>query len=170
MSQNVPDVTFKIRVRGEAVAGKNPWQWVDLTTAEVFSDKNIVLFTVPAAFASDVSTAHWRGYDAKYEELIALGIDEVYCLSIKAPYALNQLVKNFGIKHVKMLPDASTNFTRSMGMLVNNENKDMSWRYSAHIVNGEIKQLFTEDGMMDDCPNDPLECSDVDTMLAYLKK
>lgn len=170
MSKNVPDVTFKTRVRGESVAGRNPWRWQDVSTAEIFSDKSIIIFALPAAFTSTCSSAHWQGYEANHDELKSLGIDEVYCLSIKAPYAMIQLAKNLGINNVKMLPDAHADFTRPMGMLVKKENNDISWRYSAHVVNGEIKQIFSEAGMMDDCPDDPLECSDVDTMIAHLKK
>jgi peroxiredoxin len=84
-----------------------------------------------------------------------------------------QWVRNLGIKNVKMLPDAHADFTRPMGMLVKNEHigsGDMTWRYSVHVVNGEIKKMFSEDGKMDDCPDDPFECSDVDTMISYLKK
>ena len=39
-----------------------------------------------------------------------------------------------------------------------------------HVVDGEIKQMFIEPGLMDDCPDDPFEISDVDTMLNYLSK
>ena len=81
-----------------------------------------------------------------------------------------QWAKNLGLKHVKMLPDAQGNFTRLMGMLVKKSPGEVSWRYSAHVIDGEIKQLFAEAGMMDDCPEDPFECSDVDTMISYLKK
>jgi len=58
-----------------------------------------------------------------------------------------------------------------MGMLVKKENLgfgDRSWRYSMHVVDGEIQQLFAESGLMDNCPDDPFEVSDADTMLNYL--
>ena len=77
---------------------------------------------------------------SKYDELKSLGVDEVYCVCVKASFAMHQLVKNLGINNVKMLPDADGGFTRSMGMLVKKGNNEMSWRYSAHVVNGEIKK------------------------------
>ena len=113
------------------------------------------------------------GYEAKYDELKSLGIDEVYCLSVNTPFTMIQWAKNLGINNVKMLPDPHAEFTRLMGMLVKKEHVGfgkMSWRYSSHVVNGEIKKIFSEAGMMDDCPDDPFECSDVDTMIAHLKK
>jgi len=172
MGSNVPDVVFKIRARGESVGGKNPFRWKDVSTTDIFSDKNIVIFALPTLFPSTNATTHLPDYEAKYDELISLGVDEVYCLCVKASFPLLQSAKNLGITKVKMLPDAHSAFTRSMGMLVKNEifgSDDVSWRYSAYVVNGEIKKIFSEAGMMDNCPDDPLECSDVDTMISYLK-
>jgi peroxiredoxin len=160
---------FKTRARGKSVAGKNPFIWQDISTDDVFLGKSVVLFALPAAFTLTKSNAHLPDYDAKYDELKALGIDDVYCLSVKTPFAMIQWAKNLGIKHVKMLPDAHSQFTRLMGMLVQKESGNVSWRYSAHVVNGEIQKIFVEDGKMDDCPDDPFECSDVDTMISYLK-
>jgi len=44
-----------------------------------------------------------------------------------------------------------------------------SWRYSMLVEDGEIKKVFAEAGKVDNCPTDPFEVSDVDTMIAYLK-
>jgi peroxiredoxin len=37
------------------------------------------------------------------------------------------------------------------------------------VDNGEIKQVFSEAGKQDNCPTDPFEVSDADTMLTYIK-
>jgi peroxiredoxin len=37
------------------------------------------------------------------------------------------------------------------------------------VEDGVIKKLFVEPGYMDNCPDDPFEVSDADTMLSYLK-
>ena len=82
-----------------------------------------------------------------------------------------QWSKQLGIEKVKMLPDGNGDFTRGMGMLVKKENLgfgDRSWRYSMHVVDGVIQSQFVESGLMDNCPEDPFEVSDVDTMLASL--
>ena len=170
MSNNVPNVTFKIRARGESIGGKNPFRWHDVSTADIFPGKSVIIFSLPAAFTPTSSSAHLPGYEAKYDELKSLGIDEVYCLSINSPFTMLQWAKNLGINNVKMLPDAHADFTQLMGMSVKKGGGKMSWRYSAHVVNGEIKKIFSEAGMMDDCPDDPFECSDVDTMISHLKK
>ncbi len=37
------------------------------------------------------------------------------------------------------------------------------------VDDGEIEKMFVEKGFEDNCPDDPFEVSDADTMLAYLK-
>jgi peroxiredoxin len=39
-----------------------------------------------------------------------------------------------------------------------------------YVVDGEIKEIFAEAGFQDNCPTDPFEVSDADTMLKYLRE
>ena len=166
--KNVPNVTFKTRVRDESIGGDNPFKWEDKTTSDIFSGKNIVILALPGAFTPTCSSTHLPGYEAKYEELKQKGVDEVYCISVNDAFTMFQWGKNLGLKNVKVLPDGNGEFTRGMGMLVKKENLgfgERSWRYSMQVVDGEIKQMFVEPGLMDNCPDDPFGVSDVDTML-----
>ncbi len=172
MKTTVPEITFKTRVRDEAMGGDNPFRWQDVSSSELFKGKNIVVLALPGAFTPTCSSTHLPGFEAKYEALKDQGIDEVYCLSVNDAFTMFQWAKHLEISKVKMLPDGNGDFTRLMGMLVKKENLgfgDRSWRYSMHVVDGEIKQLFAEPGLMDNCPDDPFGVSDVDTMLDYLK-
>ena len=169
----VPNVTFKTRVRDESIKHENPFRWQDVTTADIFANKSVVIVALPGAFTPTCSSTHLPGYQAKYDELKALGIDEVYCLSVNDAFTMFQWSKNLGVDKIKMLPDGNGDFTRGMGMLVKKQNLgfgDRSWRYSMHVVDGQIRAQFIEPGLMDNCPEDPFEVSDVDTMLGYLKK
>jgi thioredoxin-dependent peroxiredoxin len=119
------------------------------------------------------SSTHLPGYEEHYDAFKALGIDEIYCLSVNDAFVMFQWGKAQGVKNVKLIPDGSGEFTKGMGMLVKKNNLgfgDRSWRYSMFVDNGEIKKLFSEPGFMDDCPIDPFEVSDANTMLAYLKE
>lgn len=169
---NVPQVTFKTRVRDESVEGENPFRWQDVTTDDIFKGKNIVLFALPGAFTPTCSTTHAPGYESKYDEMKALGVDEVICLSVNDAFVMYQWKKNLGLEKVFMLPDGNGDFTREMGMLVKKNNLgfgDRSWRYSMHVVDGVVKKMFVEPGFEDNCPTDPFEVSDGETMLTYLK-
>ena len=170
---HVPNVTFKTRVRDESVEGPNPYRWQDVTTDEIFKGKKIGLFALPGAFTPTCSSTHLPGYEAKYDELKALGVDEVICLSVNDAFVMFQWGKHQNVSKVRLLPDGSGLFTKGMGMLVKKDNLgfgERSWRYSMYVVDGEIKKVFSEPGFMDNCPDDPFEVSDADTMLAYLKE
>lgn len=169
----VPDVIFKTRVHDEAVGGDNPYRWQDVSTNEIFGDKKIVVFGLPGAFTPTCSSTHLPGFEAKYDDFKALGIDEVYCVSVNDAFVMKQWADKLGIKKVKMLPDGNGDFAKGMGMLVKKENLgfgNRSWRYSMYVEDGAVRKIFSEPGFSDNCPDDPFEVSDADAMLAYLKE
>jgi peroxiredoxin len=172
MDQTVPDVVFKTRVRDESVGGENPFRWQDRTTDEIFGGKRVVVFALPGAFTPTCSSTHLPGYEKHYDELKSLGVDEVYCLSVNDAFVMFQWGKHQGVEKVKLLPDGNGEFTRKMGMLVEKANLGFgmrSWRYSMIVDDKKIEKLFAEPEFSDNCPTDPFEVSDVDTMLAYLR-
>lgn len=169
---HVPKVVFKTRVRNDALGGPNPFEWKDLSSDEVFKGQRVVLFSLPGAFTPTCSTSHLPRYEELYEQFRQLGVDRVVCLSVNDAFVMFQWGKAQGAKNVFLLPDGNGEFTRKMGMLVDKSNLGFgmrSWRYSAFIDDGEVKQMFVEPGFDDNCPADPFEVSDADTMLAWLK-
>ncbi len=172
MNFQVPHATFKTRVRNEALGGPNPYEWRDVTSEEVFKGKKVVLFALPGAFTPTCSTSHLPRYEELYDEFQSLGVDDVVCLSVNDAFVMNQWGRSQGADKVRLLPDGNGEFTRKMGMLVDKSNLGFgmrSWRYSAYIEDGEIKKMFVEPEFNDNCPTDPFEVSDADTMLNYLK-
>lgn len=168
----VPNVTFKTRVRDESVEGPNPYRWQDVTTDDIFKGRKVIVFALPGAFTPTCSSTHLPGYESHYEEFKDLGVDEIYCLSVNDAFTMFQWGRHQGVEKVKLLPDGSGQFTRLMGMLVKKDNLgfgERSWRYSMLVDDGKIVQLFSEPGKCDNCPTDPFEISDADTMLKYVK-
>jgi peroxiredoxin len=168
----VPEVTFHTRVRDESIGGSNPYRWQDVTTNDLFAGKRLVVFSLPGAFTPTCSTYQLPGYDEKYEEFQALGIDQVYCISVNDSFVMNAWFKQQGVQNVKPIPDGSGEFTYSMGMSVTKSNLGFgfrSWRYAMVVDDGEIEKLFEEPGKVGNCPIDPYEVSDPDTVLSYLK-
>ncbi len=168
----VPFATFKTRVRDESIGGDNPFRWQDVTTDTIFNNKRIVFFALPGAFTPTCTTAHLPGYEKHYDELKALGIDEVVCLSVNDAFVMYQWRNHLGVDKVFVLPDGNAEFTRKMGMLVDKSNLGFgmrSWRYSMVVQNNKIQKMFVEPGYSDNCPDDPFEISGVGTMLKYLK-
>ncbi len=168
----VPEATFRTRVRNEALAGPNPFEWKDLSTDDIFKGKRVVLFALPGAFTPTCSTSHLPRYEELYDEFRRLGVDEVVCLSVNDAFVMHQWATSQNAERVFLLPDGNAEFTRKMGMLVDKANLGFgmrSWRYSMVVEDGVIEKMFVEDGLEDGCPTDPFEVSDADTVLAYLK-
>jgi len=168
----VPEVVFKTRVGDALVCGDSSGSWKDVTTADVFAGKKVIVLALPGAFTPTCSSTHLPGYEAHYKDLKSLGIDEVYCISVNDAFVMDNWARDLRCPGVKLLPDGNADFTRGMGMLVSKRNLgfgERSWRYSMHVEDGVIKKLFAEPGFSDDCETDPFEVSDADTMLAYLR-
>lgn len=168
----VPDVVFKTRVRDESVEGPNPFRWQDMTTQDIFGGKRVVVFALPGAFTPTCSSTHLPRYEALYDEIKAQGVDEIICISVNDAFVMFQWGKAQGADKVFLLPDGNGEFTRKMGMLVDKSNLGFgmrSWRYSMVVNDMEIEKMFIEPDFGDNCPTDPFEVSDADTMLTYLK-
>ena len=179
------DVSFQTRVRIDAPPDEpNPFDWKNITTADLFAGKRVVLFALPGAFTPTCSSSHLPGYHAAYEQLMATGIDEVYCLSVNDAFVMRQwglhlglpedpTVGGPGFQTVKLIPDGAAAFTRGMGMSTVWSSErgfgERSWRYSAVIHDGVIEKLFVEQPKVQNSGPDPFEVSDAETMLAYLQ-
>jgi peroxiredoxin (alkyl hydroperoxide reductase subunit C) len=168
----VPNVVFKTRVRDESVGGENPYRWEDKTTADIFAGKKVVVFALPGAFTPTCSSNHLPRYDELYDEFKAQGVDEVICISVNDAFVMFKWGKELGNENIFLLPDGNGEFTRKMGMLVDKSNLGFgmrSWRYSMLVNDCEIEKMFVEPDFDDNCPTDPFQVSDADTMLAYIK-
>ncbi|KHQ53360.1 peroxiredoxin [Mameliella alba] len=170
--QRIPETVFHTRQRNEALGGDNPYEWKDVTSAELFDRQRVVLFALPGAFTPACSETHLPGYERHYDAFRARGIDRVICLSVNDAFVMHQWARAQGIEKVMMLPDGNGDFTRLMGMLVDRSAQGMglrSWRYAMLVEDGEITALFAEPGMKDNPPGVPVKVSGAETMLAHLE-
>ena len=159
----VPQVEFVFRENGE---------FVTRTSADLFDGKRVVIFSLPGAFTPTCSAYQLPGFEEKYEKFAALGIDDIYCVSVNDGFVMNAWAQDQNIKNVKLIPDGNAYFTRSMGYLVNKSNLgfgDRSWRYAAVVDNGVIEKLFIEEGLRDNSDTDPYEISTPENVLEYVK-
>jgi len=170
VGDKLPEVTFKTRNREGSDKTSAGWGgskelgnfvWKDVTTADLFAGKRVILFSLPGAFTPTCSTYQLPDFERLAPEFREKGIDEIYCLSVNDSFVMNkwaQSVVEGGLTNVKVIPDGSGEFTRKMGMLVNKDNLGFgfrSWRYAAVVNDGVIEKWFEEPGFMDNCPEDP---------------
>ena len=159
----IPQVEFIFRENGE---------FVTRTSSELFNGKKVVLFSLPGAFTPTCSAYQLPGFEEKYEEFSALGIDEIYCISVNDGFVMNAWAQDQNIKNVKLIPDGNAYFTRSMGMLVSKSNLgfgDRSWRYAMVVDNGIIQKLFVEAEQRDNADTDPYEATTPENVLDYIR-
>lgn len=168
----LPVVDFKIRVRDESIEGPNPYRWQDVSSYDLFANKKVVIFSLPGAFTPTCSTMQLPGFEENYDRFKALGIDEIYCISVNDSFVMNAWAKAQGITKVKVIPDGSGTFTYEMGMMVRKDNLGFgrrSWRYAVIADNGRIDKFFVEPGLEDNCPTDPYGETSPERILGWLE-
>ncbi len=173
IGRKIPDVTFRTRVRDEALGGPNPFRWQDKTSDDYFAGKRVVLFSLPGAFTPTCSTFQLPDFEKLHGEFQAEGIDAIYCISVNDAFVMNAWGKTQNLENVQLIPDGSGEFTRKMGMLVSKDNLGFgmrSWRYAAIINDGVVEQWFEEDGFSDNCDSDPYGVSSPQNILENLRR
>ena len=152
------NIVFHVRHRDESIGGENPYKWKEITTADYFNNKRILLFSLPGAFTPTCSTYQLPGFEKHYDAIKKHGINEIYCISVNDSFVMNKWAQDQKIKNVKVIADGSGLFTNYMNMLVLKDNLSFgqrSWRYAAIINNGVVEKLWEEPGKMDNCLDDP---------------
>jgi len=159
----IPSVDFMFREDG---------QFVTKSTEELFDVKRVVVFSLPGAFTPTCSAYQLPGFEEMYDQFIASGIDDVYCISVNDAFVMNAWAKDQNIKRVKLIPDGNGEFTSGVGMLVKKFNLGFamrSWRYAAVINNGLIEKMFVEPGKCDNAEEDPYIETTPERVLEYVK-
>jgi peroxiredoxin len=170
--RRVPDASFRIRQRTLTPEKTSEYEWVTLTTEEIFGGRKIVLFAVPGAFTPACSDVHLPGFERLYNEFRAEGIDSVICLSVNDAFVMNQWAASRSIENVLMLPDGNGDFTRAMGMLVDRTSVGMgfrSWRYVMLVEDGAITKMIPEPGFEKVPKAVPFEVSSAQNMLDAIR-
>ena len=168
----VPAVVFKTRIRDDSIEGPNPYRWQDVSSYDYFANKRVVLFSLPGAFTPTCSTYQLPGFEQNFEQFKALGIDEIYCVSVNDSFVMNKWAQDQKLENVKVIPDGSALFTSQMNMLVQKDNLGFgvrSWRYAVVVDNGVIEKWFIEPGIEHNCDADPYGETSPEAILAYLR-
>ena len=169
----LPNVTFQTRVRDNSIEGDNPFRWKEVTTENLFEDKECILFALPGAFTPTCSTYQLPNFEKLYPDFTKHGVDEIYCLSVNDSFVMNCWARDNDVKNIKMIPDGNAEFTYKMNMLVNKNNLGFgarSWRYAAHTKGREVVEQFVEQGWTHNAEDDPYEKSDPYNILEYFNQ
>ncbi len=138
VGDSIPEATLK--VMGE----KGPQ---DVTTAEMFGGKKVVLFAVPGAFTPTCSAAHLPGFVVNADKIKEKGVDAIVCLSVNDAFVMDAWGKGANAEELIMAADGNGDFTKAMGLEMDGSGFGMglrSQRYALIAEDGKITTLNVE--------------------------
>jgi len=120
----------------------------DLTTAELFNGKKVVLFSVPGAFTPTCDAKHLPGFVQQADALRAKGIDIIACMAVNDVFVMNAWGKasNVGGK-VMMLADGNGDYSRALGLEMDGKGFGMGMRgqrFAVVVDNGVARHVNVE--------------------------
>ncbi|EGV05729.1 putative hybrid peroxiredoxin hyPrx5 [Haemophilus pittmaniae HK 85] len=132
--KKVPQVTFRTR-QGDS--------WVDVTSADLFDNKTVVVFSLPGAFTPTCSSSHLPRYNELAPVFKQYGVDDILVISVNDTFVMNAWKEDENAENITFVPDGNGTFTEGMGMLVDKDDLGFgkrSWRYSMLVKNGVVEK------------------------------
>ena len=115
---------------------------------EAAAGKTIAIFALPGAFTPTCSAQHVPGFVQKADELKAVGVDEIWCVSVNDAFVMGAWARDQKTAgKVRMMADGSADFAKATGLTLDLAARGMglrSQRYSMLVVDGVVKALNVE--------------------------
>src|SRR5262245_29624982 len=120
----------------------------DLTTADVFAGKRVVLFAVPGAFTPGCTNNHLPGYLENYDAILARGVDTIAVVAVNDVHVMGAWARFTGGEgKILFLADGSGDFARAIGLDYDMSAFGMglrSKRFSMIVEDGKVTKLNVE--------------------------
>jgi peroxiredoxin len=146
IGDKLPAVSLKefIEVEGNGCSlGPNSFEVPAITAG-----KKIAMFALPGAFTPTCSAKHLPGYVEHHDALRALGVDEIWCISVNDAFVMGAWGREQNTSgKVRMMADGNGDFTKAVGLTVDLSAHGMghrSQRYSMLVIDGVVKSLNIE--------------------------
>ncbi len=140
VGDKLPEATFL------TMTAEGPTQ---MSTADVFDGRKVVLFAVPGAFTPTCHMKHLPGFVTHAADFKAKGVDTIACVSVNDVFVLNAWADQSGAKDaVTFLADGSADFTKAIGMELDASGVGLgirSQRYAMLVDDGVVKVLNLEE-------------------------
>ncbi len=116
----------------------------DLSTAELFEGKKVVLFAVPGAFTPGCSMTHLPGFVVQADNIKAKGVDSIVCLAVNDAFVMDAWGKAQNAEEIIMAADGSGKYTEALGLELDLTEMGLgkrSKRYAMIVDNGKVTYL-----------------------------
>ena len=137
----------------------------EMSTADVFAGKKVVLFATPGAFTPTCSVRHVPGFLQNMDALKAKGVDTVACTAVNDVFVMDAWRKDLGVDdRILMLADGSGALAKALGLELDLTARGLgmrSQRYAMVVEDGKVTHLGVE------APGD-FDVSKAESVLAVL--
>ncbi len=120
----------------------------ELTTADIFAGKKVVLFGVPGAFTPTCNNNHLPGYLENNDAIRARGVDTIAVVAVNDPFVMGAWEKFTGGEgKIVYLADGSGTFVKALGLDIDLSGAGMglrSKRFSMIVDDGKVTALNIE--------------------------
>ena len=120
----------------------------DLSTAQLFDGKRVVLFSVPGAFTPTCSAKHLPGFLEQAAALRAKGIDTIACMAVNDVFVMSAWGKSAqAADKVQMLADGNGEYARALGLELDARGFGMGLRgqrFALVVDNGVATKVLVE--------------------------
>jgi len=156
VGDRVPDVSLKL---------VDEHGTEQVSTAEVLGKGRVVLFGVPGAFTPTCSDYHLPGFVSRASELLARGVDRIFCAAVNDAFVLSAWARSQGaFGKVAFLADGNGDLARAMGLDIDLSGAGLGLRnkrYAALLQDGVVERVAVEEGT-------GLEVSSADAVVSWL--
>ena len=122
----------------------------DISTEEIFSNKKVVLFSVPGAFTPTCSAQHLPGFIDHADQIKDKSVDTIICISVNDAFVMDAWGKDRGAgDKVLMVADGNGDCAKALGLELDAKGFGLgmrSQRFSMIVENGSISKLNVEEG------------------------
>lgn len=133
VGEKLPAVTFKTMTEDGPK---------ELTTADIFAGKKVVLFGVPGAFTPTCSNNHLPGYIENFEAIKARGVDTIAVVATNDAFVMGAWARFTGGEgKILFLADGSGDFAKATGL-------DLDLSQNGMGLRNKRFALIAEDGVV----------------------
>lgn len=140
VGRKLPDATFR------TPTADGPAQ---LSTADVFAGKRIVLFGVPGAFTPTCNNDHLPGYIENHDAILGRGVDRIAVVAVNDVFVMGAWARaSGGDGKILFLADGSGDFAKAAGLDIDLSRAGLGLRlkrFSAIVEDGVVTALNIED-------------------------
>jgi len=139
VGDRLPDATFKVKTEDGVK---------DMTTADIFAGKKVVLFGVPGAFTPTCSNNHLPGFLENHDAITARGVDTIAVVAVNDHHVMQAWARFTGGEgKLLFLADGSGNFAKATGLDADMSGGGMGTRnkrFASIVEDGKVTTLNIE--------------------------